>query len=284
MRVVDLTPEYEKLFFVCLEDWSSEMCEAGDHKACWYRRMTSRTSTCVRGGLRVKLALDDDGQLGGMIQYVPIEESFAEGRDAWFIQCLWVHGHREGRGNYQGRGMGSALLAAAEQDARERGGQAMVAWGVSLPVFVRASWYKKHGYQVCDKAGLSLLVWKPFGEEAQAPHWVRPYKQPETVPGVVSVTGFINGWCSVQNMVHERARRAVAALQEIYGQRIVFRSIDTCDPEIYGEWGIADALYLDERSVPTGPPPSYERLYRIFRRRLRHQLRRGRLAPLESKE
>ena len=58
---------------------------------------------------RVKLALDDDGQVGGMIQYLPIEHSFAEGRHLHYVACTWVHGHKQGRGNFQKRGMGKAL-------------------------------------------------------------------------------------------------------------------------------------------------------------------------------
>jgi hypothetical protein len=59
MKIVDLSPEYENLFFCCLEDWSDEIKEAGDHKACWYAHMKDK-------GLRVKLAVSDDGLVGGI--------------------------------------------------------------------------------------------------------------------------------------------------------------------------------------------------------------------------
>ena len=49
------------LYCLCLEDWSPEMREAGDHKRAWYERMKGK-------GLRVKLALDEAGTVGGMIQ------------------------------------------------------------------------------------------------------------------------------------------------------------------------------------------------------------------------
>ena len=39
MNIVDLTKEYESLYFDCLEDWSAEIKEAGPHKDCWYRKM-----------------------------------------------------------------------------------------------------------------------------------------------------------------------------------------------------------------------------------------------------
>jgi hypothetical protein len=33
MKVIDLTPAYENLYFCCLEEWSDEIKEAGNHKA-----------------------------------------------------------------------------------------------------------------------------------------------------------------------------------------------------------------------------------------------------------
>ena len=65
MKVIDLNSEHEALYFVCLEDWSDEIKEAGNHKACWYHKYRDRD-------LRVKLALDNKGEVGGMIQYLPI--------------------------------------------------------------------------------------------------------------------------------------------------------------------------------------------------------------------
>jgi len=88
MKVIDLTPEHEAPYFECPEDWSDEIKEAGDHKACWYRKYANR-------GLLVKLALDDSGKVGGMIQYLPIEESYVQGNNLFFILCLWVHGHKK---------------------------------------------------------------------------------------------------------------------------------------------------------------------------------------------
>lgn len=53
--------------------------------------------------MRVKLALNESEAVGGMIQYVPIEHSLVEGKDLYFINCIWVHGHKKGRGNFQRR-------------------------------------------------------------------------------------------------------------------------------------------------------------------------------------
>ena len=43
------------------------------------------------------LTVDDNGKVGGMIQYIPIEHSFAEGKDLYFMNCILVHGYKKGR-------------------------------------------------------------------------------------------------------------------------------------------------------------------------------------------
>ncbi|MDZ7291680.1 MAG: GNAT family N-acetyltransferase [candidate division KSB1 bacterium] len=256
MNIVDLTDEHKPLYFVCLEDWSEEVKEAGDHKQRWYDKMKDK-------GLRVKLALDDEGKVGGMIQYVPIEHSFVQGKDLYFINCIWVHGHKQGRGNFQKRGMGKALLQAAEDDAKALGAKGMAAWGVSLPFWMKASWFKKQGYKKVDKQGIQVLLWKPFTEDAAPPKWISPKKKPETVPGKVTVTAFRNGWCTAQNMVFERARRAAAE----FGDKVVFREIDTFDREVFLEWGRTDDLFIDDKQMRTGPPPAYEKIKKNIAKR-----------------
>jgi len=35
------------------------------------------------------------------------------------------------------------------------------------------------------------------------------------------------------------------------------------------EWGISDALYIDDKQVRTGPPPSYEKIYKLISKKVR---------------
>ncbi len=257
MKVVDIAEEHEKLYFVCLEDWSDEMKEAGDHKEVWYNKMRDK-------GLRVKLALDDSEEVGGMIQYTPIEHSFAEGNDLYFVNCIWVHGYKRGRGNFQKMGLGKALLQAAEDDVKAMGAKGMVAWGLWLPFWMKASWFKKQGYSKIDRQGIQVLLWKPFVSDAIPPKWIRQKKKPATIPGKVVVTAFLNGWCSAQNLAFERARRAASE----FGDKVVFQKVDTFDREVLLEWGIADALFIDGKEVRTGPPPSYEKIKKMIAKRV----------------
>jgi GNAT superfamily N-acetyltransferase len=263
MNIVDLTEDKKDLFCLCLEDWSDEAKEAGPKRRHWLNR-------CEKRGLRAKLAVDDNGVEGGMIQYGPIEQSIVDGSGLYFIYCIFVHGHKQGRGNFQKQGMGKALLSAAEEDARALGAQGMAAWGVALPFWMKASWFKKHGYRKADRQGMSVLLWKPFVDGAQPPRWFSKVDRlPETVPGKVNVTAFSNGWCLAQNLVYERAKRAAAEFDDA----VVFREIDTSERDAVAGWGRSDAILVDGKNLQKGPPPSYEKIHKAIAKRALRQRR-----------
>ena len=257
MEIIDLTAEYENSYFRCLEDWSGEMAEAGDHKARWYHKMRDR-------GLRVKLALDDQGAPIGMIQYLPIEHSMALGSDLFMIMCIWVHGHKEGVGNRQGHGTGEALLDAAERDAGELGAKGIAAWGLVFPVWMTARWFKKHGYRTVDRQGMRSLVWKSFTDDAVPPRWIERGPKPPLVEGKVTVTAFINGWCPAQNIVYERAEKAAAE----FGDDVVFDGHATTEQAAMIRCGESDCVYLDGKPLQKGAPPSYEAIHKKMAKRV----------------
>jgi len=258
MKIIDLTPENESIYFCCLEDWSDEIREAGDHKACWYRNMKDK-------GLKVKLAQDEKGVIGGMIQYLPVEVSFVEGRDLYLVLCIWVHGHKQGIGNYQKRGLGKALLKATEEDVKNIGSKGIATWGLSLPFFMKASWFKKQGYKVVDKDGIIRLLWKPFYPDAIPPVFIKQRKKPELIPGKVNVSLFLNGWCPAQNMVYERIKRAIAD----YENYIELNEYKTDNKELQREWGLNDAFFIDKKQIRSGPPTPYKKIRRLIENKIR---------------
>lgn len=260
VEIVDLPDRHHESYFVCLDDWSPEMVGVRDHKACWYERHRD-------GGLGVKLALDAQDRPLGMIQYVPIELSPAQGEDLYMILCIWVHGHRKGVGDVQGAGIGERLLAAAEDDVRRRGADGLAAWGLAVPVWMKASWFKRHGYVTADRVGPRELVWKPFTDAAEPPRWVRPRDVPAGVASTDGVVAFHNGWCPAANLVFERARRAADELG------VEFEVIDTTDRETMLRYGRTDEVLVGGRPLQRAGPPSY----RTVRRRIdRHRRRRRR--------
>lgn len=257
MRIIDLTQEHENLYFCCLETWSEEIKEAGDHKACWYRQVKDK-------GLRVKLAQDDDGTIAGMIQYVPADLAFIEGSGLYLILCIWVHGHKYGIGNRQKRGIGKALLNAAEEDIRNMDAGGVAAWGIILPFFMRASWFRRHGYKVADKNGIMRLLWKPLKKDAMPPVFLKKQKKPELKTGKVNISLFLNGWCPAMNMVYERTRKAMTGYEEY----IELKEFRTDNREVMKEWGISDAFFVDNKEIRSGPPAPYIKIRKMIEKKV----------------
>ncbi len=250
MKVIDLNDKHLEMFLICLEDWSEAMKNSGYKKREWYEKMKDK-------GLKVKLVLDDNDALAGFIQYLPIEHSYVEGKDLYFATCIWIHGHTAGVGNLQGKGMGKALLKAAEEEVKALGANGLVCWGISGPYWMRADWFQKHGYEPVDQDDWAVLLWKPFSSDAVPPRWIKQKKNPPLYPGKVTVSAFVNGWCPAQNINYEHTKKAVTQ----FGDKIVFHEYDTTDRETLLEWGIADAIYINEENITTGPPLSYEHIF-----------------------
>ncbi len=255
MEVIDLSDEYVPAYCMCLEEWSDEMKESGTLKREWYDKKKNQ-------GLRVKLARNEKGEAVGMIHYVPIENAPAIGKNLYYIYCVWVHGYRQGAGDQRKKGIGKSLLHAAEEDARALGADGIAAWGITLPFFMRSRWFKKHGYARADKEGMTELVWKPFNDRAEKPALVRMKKKPAAGTDKTQVTCFRNGWCPAQNIACERMKRAAGE----FGDRVGYAEINTDDKANFDEWGISDAVFINDRRINTGPPPSYERLRGILRK------------------
>jgi hypothetical protein len=161
--------------------------------------------------------------------------------------------------------VGKALLSAAEEDVRSLKSNGLVVWGLMLPFFMRADWFKKHGYQKVDRNGISILLWKRFSEEARPPRWIKAKKKPELVPGKVVVTALSNGWCSGTNGMIERAEKICSEL----GDRVVFREIDMTSRDAVREWGLSDGLFINGRNIYRGPPLTYEKIRKAIEKKLR---------------
>jgi N-acetylglutamate synthase-like GNAT family acetyltransferase len=260
MKVIDISGSHVATYCKCLEDWSSEFDDEGGHKKLWYEKEKAH-------GLKVKLAEDDNGDIVGMIHYMPAEYAPIIGKDVYYVYCVWVHGYKKGVGNHQHKGIGKMLLKAAEEDVRASGAKGLAAWGVTLPFFMRSSWFKKQGYKKVDKDGMSELVLKSFVPDGdiEKPALIKQNKKIESGTDRVKISAFMNGWCPGQNIVYERAKKVA----EEFPDRVEFVGFDTTDRKTLMEYGIVDGLFVDDRQIRSGPPPSYEKIRKIVEKRLR---------------
>ena len=249
--IVNLTDDFVREYVVCLEDWqyTCNMIFDPRPQKKWIQKKKKQ-------GLQIKLAISSTKRPIGMIEYLPIEYSRAKGDRLFFINCLWVHGYEKGVGNNQGKGIGTSLLRAAENDAKNKGAIGMAAGGNNHRTL--STWYKGHGYSVVDSMvdlgafGLPEfdLLWRPFKDSAVPPQWYRRSKQLPRVRGKVTLNVFNSGWCPGRNYLLEGAVREAMGL----GPMVAVNYYDTSDPMILREWGISDGLFIDGKSFRDSRP------------------------------
>jgi GNAT superfamily N-acetyltransferase len=251
MEIVDLTPDREELLFCCLKPYDEEFAKGVPRRREWQRSFGER-------GFSAKLAIDDDGEVAGMVQYVPVEHAphVAGEVGTWVILCIWVHAYQEGLGDRRGRGLGSALLEAAEADMRSRGATGVAAWGLTQPFWMNAPWFEEHGYRRVEDRGWYALTFKAFKEGAIEPRWIVERKRPEPIPGKVRVSSFEPGWCTSGNLIHRWAKDAAAEL----GEPVLFEEFDTSDPEVVAHWGISTGLFVDGEELTITGDETYEKV------------------------
>jgi GNAT superfamily N-acetyltransferase len=257
-------------YYSCLEEWAKEMKEAGNLKRCWVEKMKDR-------GLGVQMACNSKGEYVGMIQYVPSEFTAVAGEGNYHIHCCWVHAYKgKGVGDWRKKGIGKALLLAAEDDIRSRGGRSVSAWGLSIPVWMKASWYKKQGYRAADKDGIALLMWKALSEDAVKPEWRKASSDlnPKS-DKKLNVISYINGVCPAANIGHER----IKWILKDYEDSVEYSVFENIEPEEIQKRGITDALYINGKSIPLGPPPKEKMLRKVLDKEIKKIRKKLRTDP-----
>lgn len=244
MKLIDVGPDTEATFLRCLHDE-----RADDPRVIELRRRWLWAE--LEHGLRAKVIVLETGEVAGLCQYMPIEHTHLDGSDLLAILCIWVHGYDHHIGNRQGNGYGRYMLESIEQDARDSGFGGVAAWGMDFPYWNPVSFYEHMGYARADKAGMAVLVWKPFSEDVSAPRFLREVRRPTGSSDKVSLTVFFGGWCTGSCGQCVTARDAVQGLDEV----VEYREVDTSDPETLRRWGISDGLYVEGEPYRPYEPP-----------------------------
>ncbi|MBN2520667.1 MAG: GNAT family N-acetyltransferase, partial [Bacteroidales bacterium] len=196
-------------------------------------------------------------EITGMIEYMPIEYSYAEGDYLYFVNCIWVHGYEiKEMGNKQGKGIGKELLKAAEEDVIKMNMNGLAVWGLSEPIWMNAPWFEKQGYEKADQYKWFVLLWKAFNKNAIQPKWRKGKFKQELIPGKVKVTAFKSGQCSSENSIYYAAKKAASE----FGNKVVFEEIDMNKNENKKKYGFDWRLYINGENIFTNYPPSYEQI------------------------
>ena len=113
---------------------------------------------------REELTLLTDGLAVGLLEYVPVEETWCPvtGHRWWFVDCLWVIPPYLKQG--VGRGLVAEVIRAARVDAT---GVAVVAWRGSSPApdwaYMPAAFFKALGFEAVEGDGDRVLMAASYG-------------------------------------------------------------------------------------------------------------------------
>jgi hypothetical protein len=184
---------------------SEEMDSCAERRLLWLKAMHAK-------GLRVKVATLD-GERAGFLHVVPIEFSpwGPLGRDLLVIPCLCSVN--------KGYGVGKALLAAAEEEARRRGRKGIVTIGYHHDFwYMPASFFEANGLVRCvgarqanfDAKYKAAVLWKVFDEHVQAPVLLKPDYEFKPIPGKIVIDLFWNTFCQTSSIEAQRAKEVAA--------------------------------------------------------------------------
>ena len=257
MELVEIDETTEDTYYRCLHDEIPADPRVIAMRRSWRAQFQPK-------GHRAKVLKDDDGQVVGLTNYIPVEHSPYEGENLMAILCMWIHGYDHLIGNQQAKGFGRFMLSEIEADARASGTDGLVVWAKDYDAWNPVSFYEHMGFVRVDQDGLDVLAWKPFGETARAPSFlsrntlkaanVAPDPQDSRVP----LTVFSNGWCGGGCQLCVMARDVAAELPEQVSYSEVL-AWEKNDMRQRGE--SIDMLYVDGVPYrPDGPPASADQL------------------------
>lgn len=159
ITIIDVTSEnVAEVGVFCIKDRKAE----GFHeKVKWFQHKLNE-------GLTIKIAQDADSKQLGFIEYIPSEFAWRpiDAKNYLFIQCITVYSKKVRRA-----GLGSALIAACEQDAREQGKSGICTMSSKGSWLAERALFDKFGFEEADKKGRFELMHMPFSAEANAPQF-----------------------------------------------------------------------------------------------------------------
>ncbi len=246
MELVEIDETNEDVFYRCMKE------NPLDPRVLAMRRQW-RAIHKPRGH-RAKLLKDDDGQVVGLTNYIPIEHSPYQGEKLMVVLCVWIHLYDVGPGDQGSKGYGRFMLGQIEDDARRSGCNGVVGAANEFNPF---QFFEHMGYERVTQVGYKALVWKPFNGRAKPPALpdpVIPQRGPHNGPGRVQVRSVTDGWCMD---CCERCIMIRDVIREIGDKAELTEANMSENMRAQGE--SFDVVYIDGEPInPDGPPIAKE--------------------------
>jgi GNAT superfamily N-acetyltransferase len=222
---------------------SEEMDSCADRRLVWLNAMHEK-------GLRVKVATLNREQ-AGFLHVIPIESCpwGPLGRDLLVIPCLVSVNKRHG--------VGKALLAAAEEEARHQDRKGIVTIGYYHDFwYMPASFFEANGFSKCTAAGhtdfdaqhRAAVLWRVFDEHIEAPALLKPNYEFKPIPGKVVIDLFWNEFCQTSNIEAQRVREIAAE----FGDSVALKEYSADDRAALLRHQISRGIFINGREIYWG--------------------------------
>ncbi|KPK69737.1 hypothetical protein AMJ71_00970 [candidate division TA06 bacterium SM1_40] len=211
-----------------------EIDVSSPRRIAWLRKMS-------RQGARTKVATIE-GEPVGFIHVIPIEICpwGPLGRDLLVIPCL------VSLSNTKGRGVGKALVATAEEEARHREKKGIVTVAYYHDCwFMPAPFFEECGFSLASRREGTALLWKLFDQSAEAPRLLERDYRYTPVPGKVVVDLFWNTFCPTSSIEARRVRKVV----EEFGESVVLNEYCADDREILLLHQLPRGIFVNGREI-----------------------------------
>jgi len=238
IEVRDMQPDDEYFVSTC-----SHVNESDETDACGRRRLAWLQQIRDRGGAAQVALLD--GQHVGFLYCVPIEVAPQGpiGEDLMVIPCLWVLPPAKSKG------VGGALVRAAEEQARRQGAKGIVTVAhYSDFWFMPAAFFEKQGYAAAQRRGQAAVMWKVWDDSAVAPRLLEPKYEFAPAPGKVVVDLFYGTFCQTVDIEAQRVREVAAE----FGDAVVLNQYCTDQRDVLLRYERPRGIFVDGQEIGWG--------------------------------